>query len=222
MPAALSPETVRHAELMDRVYRHQRHIYDFTRKYYLFGRDRLIAGLKLGPGTNLVEVGCGTGRNLIAIARRYPESCLYGLDASEAMLETARVAVARAGLSRRVRLVHGLAEELSPVSFGLESFDNILFSYSLSMIPDWRGALAVALDALAPKGRLHVVDFGDLGGLGRVARYILRAWLALFHVSPRVEFLRALEDAAGRRRRLTLLPGRYAFIFSCGKNPDRD
>ena len=34
-----------HAELMDGVYRHQRHIYDSTRKYYLLGRDRLIAGL---------------------------------------------------------------------------------------------------------------------------------------------------------------------------------
>ena len=30
------------AELMDRLYRRQRHLYDFTRKYYLPGRDRLI------------------------------------------------------------------------------------------------------------------------------------------------------------------------------------
>ena len=29
---------------MDRIYRRQRHVYDFTRKYYLLGRDRLIAG----------------------------------------------------------------------------------------------------------------------------------------------------------------------------------
>ncbi|TIV74063.1 MAG: SAM-dependent methyltransferase, partial [Mesorhizobium sp.] len=34
-----------HAELMDGVYRWQRHIYDLTRKYYLLGRDRLIDGL---------------------------------------------------------------------------------------------------------------------------------------------------------------------------------
>ena len=31
-----------HAALMDTVYRGQRHIYDATRKYFLFGRDRLI------------------------------------------------------------------------------------------------------------------------------------------------------------------------------------
>ena len=27
---------------MDRIYRHQRHIYDLSRKFYLLGRDRLI------------------------------------------------------------------------------------------------------------------------------------------------------------------------------------
>ena len=34
-----------HAEAMDAIYRTQRHIYDLTRKYYLLGRDRLIADL---------------------------------------------------------------------------------------------------------------------------------------------------------------------------------
>ena len=34
-----------HAALMDRVYRRQRYIYDLTRKYYLFGRDRMIREL---------------------------------------------------------------------------------------------------------------------------------------------------------------------------------
>ena len=58
---------------MDRVYRHQRYIYDLTRKYYLFGRDRLIRELDLKPGERLVEIGCGTARNLVRIARRYPE-----------------------------------------------------------------------------------------------------------------------------------------------------
>src|SRR5689334_365781 len=123
MPAALSPEVAAHAGLMDRVYRRQRHIYDFTRKYYLFGRDRLIDELALKPSETLVEVGCGTARNLIAIARRYPGARLFGLDASQAMLETAQAAVSRAGLGARITLVHGLAEELSPARFGLAHFD---------------------------------------------------------------------------------------------------
>ena len=59
--------------LMDRMYRHQRHIYDLTRKFYLLGRDRLIAALDPAAG-DVLEIGCGTGRNLILAARRYPNA----------------------------------------------------------------------------------------------------------------------------------------------------
>ena len=61
-----------HAELMDGVYHWQRHIYDLTRKYYLLGRDRLIDGLEVPQGGTVLELGCGTGRNIILAARRYP------------------------------------------------------------------------------------------------------------------------------------------------------
>jgi len=202
---------------MDRVYRRQRHIYDFTRKYYLFGRDRLIGQLALKPSETLVEVGCGTARNLIAIARRYPGARLFGLDASEAMLETARAAVKKAGLDHRIVLAQGLAEELSPARFGIESFDRVMFSYSLSMFPDWQSALATGFASLSPGGTVHVVDFGDLTGLGRIGRRVMLAWLRLFHVTPRVEFLAALEQVTRNQGGLSLLPGRYAFIFSGGK-----
>ena len=46
----MNGKALEHARLMDGIYRGQRHIYDATRKYYLFGRDRLIAGLALQDG----------------------------------------------------------------------------------------------------------------------------------------------------------------------------
>ena len=52
------------AEAMDAMYRYQRHIYDLTRKYYLFGRDRMIDRLAVPEGGTVLEVACGTGRNL--------------------------------------------------------------------------------------------------------------------------------------------------------------
>ena len=61
-----------HAALMDGVYRGQRHIYDLTRKYYLLGRDRMIDELQPPVGGHVLEIGCGTGRNLIAAARCWP------------------------------------------------------------------------------------------------------------------------------------------------------
>ncbi|HTT97693.1 MAG TPA: class I SAM-dependent methyltransferase [Rhizomicrobium sp.] len=204
-----------HAELMDSVYRRQRYIYDFTRKYYLFGRDRLIRELEPSPSAHIVEVGCGTARNLIRMARRYPGRRFFGLDASEAMLETAAKAIARAGLSDQIALAHGYAEALTPALFGAQApFDEIVFSYSLSMIPDWKQSLSAASAALSPPGRIHIVDFGDLAGLAAPARKALLGWLALFHVEPRVELLNGLENIAQASTHLRLLPGRYAFLLS--------
>jgi S-adenosylmethionine-diacylgycerolhomoserine-N-methlytransferase len=205
-----------HAALMDRIYRHQRYIYDLTRKYYLFGRDRMIRELALNRGDRLVEIGCGTARNLVRIARTYPEARLFGLDASHEMLKSAADTVRRAGLSHRIKLAHGYAEDLSPAMFGeTEPFEACLFSYSLSMIPDWKKALAAASRNLAESGQVHVVDFGDLTGLGWAAKALMEGWLGLFHVAPRVELLARLEQEQGAK--LRLLPGRYAFLITMSR-----
>jgi S-adenosylmethionine-diacylgycerolhomoserine-N-methlytransferase len=212
----IAPHDRDHAALMDRVYRRQRYFYDLTRKYYLLGRDRLVRELEVQPGECVVEIGCGTARNLIRIAQRYPDARLYGLDASAEMLRTAKDAVARAGLSERIVLKQGLAEDVTPIFFGLDApFDHAIFSYSLSMIPDWRAALAAAASSLREDGRLHVVDFGDQRTFWPIARRALRAWLALFHVAPRDELLGALETTNSGEAGWTLhvLPGRYAFVL---------
>lgn len=211
-----------HGALMDRVYRRQRYIYNFTRRYYLIGRDDLIRDLDLRPGDRAVEIGCGTARNLVAIAQRYPGARLFGLDASGEMLATAAEAVRRAGVSRRIILKRGLAEEMSPEIFGeSRGFECAIFSYSLSMIPDWRRALAAASWALSQTGRLHVVDFGDFRGLPRAVSAGLRLWLQRFHVAPRTELLAELErSAAASGTKLLIYPGRYAFCWSGARAPE--
>jgi S-adenosylmethionine-diacylgycerolhomoserine-N-methlytransferase len=204
-----------HMALMDQVYARQRYVYDFTRKYYLFGRDRLLRQIDARPGQKLVEIGCGTARNLIELARLYPALALYGLDASTEMLQTAQQAVDRAGFSHRIRLTAGLAEDLTPAMFGLTGhFDHALFSYSLSMIPEWKQALTRASTAVG-NGRIHVVDFGELQTFAPL-RSLMKRWLRLFHVSPHVEILRRLESFHRQPEQegyLRILPAHYAFIW---------
>lgn len=188
-----------HAALMDGIYRRQRHIYDLTRKYYLLGRDRLIEGLDAAPGDTVLELGCGTGRNLAVAATRYPQARFFGLDISAEMLSTASTALAQKGLASRVTLAVGDATDFDPESLvGSGRFDRILLSYSLSMIPGWQQAISSALSALAPGGSLHIVDFGRQERLPRWFRAALRNWLARFHVTPRDSLREVLESESAK------------------------
>ncbi len=191
---------ISHAGRMDAIYRSQRHFYDLTRKFYLLGRDRLIDGLAPPPHGSILEIGCGTGRNLILAARRWPEARLFGLDISEAMLETATANVAKAGLSHRIRFATADATSFDPVAmFNEPAFDRIFQSYTLSMIPDWQGALREGVHHLAKKGELHIVDFGQQEHLPAPFRKALFAWLARFHVEPRVMLRAVLAETVGER-----------------------
>jgi len=193
------PPAAAATELMNRIYRRQRHIYDITRKWFLLGRDRLIEDLRPGPGAAVLEIGCGTGRNLIVAAQRYPNAQFFGIDVSTDMLTSAIEAIAQAGLSSRVRVAHADATAFDPaVLFGRPRFDRIMISYSLSMIPGWHAALDVALSLLARGGRLQVVDFGGQEGLPGWFRAPLRTWLAHFHVTPRDALEAALSALAMR------------------------
>lgn len=188
-----------HAALMDGVYRYQRHIYDLTRKYYLLGRDRMIRDLEVPVGGAVLELGCGTGRNLALIARAYPAARLCGLDISAGMLETAAASIRRAGLAGRVTLARGDASAFDAEAlFGRKGFDRVVVSYSLSMIPPWRRTIVAALDALAPGGSLHIVDFGGQERLPSWFRAALRAWLSRFHVAPRDSLREVLESECQR------------------------
>jgi len=176
-----------HAALMDGLYRYQRHVYDLTRKYYLLGRDRLIAGLDVPQGGRLLEVGCGTGRNLAAIGRAYPSAQLHGFDISAEMLRTARHTLDRSGMGERTMLAQGDATAFDPrAMFGVEAFDRVVISYALSMIPDWEAALHEAVRHVRPGGRVDIVDFGGQTGLPSWIAAAQLRWLKMFHVTPRL------------------------------------
>ena len=183
---------------MDAIYRSQRHIYDLTRKYYLLGRDRMIAELNAPAGGTVLELGCGTGRNMILAARKYPAARFYGIDISEEMLITARGNVAKAGLTGRITLAQGDASSVDTTrTFGIAAFDRVYISYALSMIPPWRETAAHAMALVKPAGgSLHVVDFGGQDGLPGFFRTGLRAWLAKFSVSPREDMEAVLAEVA--------------------------
>ncbi|WP_108880108.1 methyltransferase domain-containing protein [Anderseniella sp. Alg231-50] len=213
----------RHARTMDDVYRYQRYIYDLTRKYYLFGRDTLLDTLDIPDGARVLEIGCGTGRNLVLAARANPQALFYGFDISSQMLKTASAKAAKAGVDGRIFTVAGDAEKFDARrAFQVGGFQRVLFSYSLSMVPDWQRAFLNALDQLSPDGRLHIVDFGEMERWPGFARALMLKWLAKFHVEPRAGMASIVETLA-KRRGLTAsarkLAGGYAVLIVVSKDP---
>ena len=104
-------------------------------------------------------------------------------------------------MTGRIRVAHGDGTAFDPqLLFNLPSFDHVMISYSLSMIPDWRAVLQAAANRLTPGGRLHVVDFGNQERLPGIARALLLRWLAMFDVTPRDD-LEGRADGDGRKQR---------------------
>lgn len=188
------------AQHMDRMYRFQRHIYDITRRYYLLGRTTLIDGLCPPEGGSVLEIGCGTGWNLIRTAYQYPTCRLAGFDISRQMLNTASANIAKAGLSQRIAVEMGDATSFSTSAlFSHAAFDRVFTSYTLSMIPAWPLVIESALNHVSPAGSFHVVDFGGGEEMSGPLRAGLHAWLRKFDVTPRTDMHNVLKATAARR-----------------------
>ena len=101
----------------------------------------------------IVDFGCGTGNNLLEIARRWPEAELVGLDPSEASLERARERLA------------GAAELTTPDRYGVCGQTDWIFSNGvMHHIPrdSQASALAYLRTLLRPAGRLTIFENNPL------------------------------------------------------------
>lgn len=204
------------AEKMDEQYRYQRYVYDWSRKYYLLGRDELLREIHLKPEENLLEIGCGTARNLLKLAYYYPEQNFYGLDASQLMLDSAKAKMKATLYENKITLHQGLAEQINLASFNLQQgFDHILFSYVLSMLPNWQAILEHAIHLLKPGGCIHIVDFSDQATMPVWFKQILTRWLAWFNVYPDAtlpHYLAVLAQQHADKLQVRHLSGRYALL----------
>jgi S-adenosylmethionine-diacylgycerolhomoserine-N-methlytransferase len=147
------PRRRSHAARLQAFYAPQAERYDAFRERLLHGREGMIQALCPAAGARVVELGAGTGRNLAFFGEALRTFASVELvDLCPALIERAR---ARAAALPNVRVVEADASSYRPGA----PADCVYFSYALTMIPDWRGALANAIRMLKPGGRLGVVDF---------------------------------------------------------------
>lgn len=143
------------------IYRRRAKRYDLTANlYYLFGyrewtyRRMTVDALQLQPGATVVEVGCGTGLNFPIYQEAIgPRGKIVGVDLTDAMLAQAQQRVDDHNW-HNVDLVQADARNFS---FPREA-DAVVSTYALSLIPEAPLVLERAAAALAPGGRLALLE----------------------------------------------------------------
>ena len=162
---------------LKRYYRLHAPIYDATRWAFLFGRTRLIQllGKFCAAPKQILDLGCGTGKNLCALANAFPQAQITGVDLSAAMLaQAARNLAQKLAPDARARIsLRNTDIALMPSL----QYDLIVCSYMLSMtgaqLPE---TLEKLRSLLTPTGKLAIVDFDCTH-----ARWFAR-WMGVNHV----------------------------------------
>ena len=217
------PRANSHAEALSAFYAPQARHYDRFRERLLQGRETLIGRLPLADGARVIELGGGTGRNAEFFGARLDRvESLTIVDVCAPLLAEARE---RARRVPKLRIVEADATTYRPAV----PVDVVYFSYALTMIPDWRAAIANAIAMLKPGGALGVVDFHVGARHGLMTRTFWPAWFR--HDGVRVssehlpELRRRLPDHAFDEARTSVpyLPlGRvpyYVFVGRKSKSP---
>ncbi|MBI5065159.1 class I SAM-dependent methyltransferase [Candidatus Woesearchaeota archaeon] len=131
--------------------------YDITRWLFVWNRNKAINKLELNEGNTVLVVGCGTGYGFDKILEQIGRNGkIIGIDYSKHMLGKARQKVQK-NKWNNVELIQADA-----AYYKTKNVDAVLYSYSITMIPEWQKSLRNSYDALNKGGKLVIVDFGEI------------------------------------------------------------
>jgi demethylmenaquinone methyltransferase/2-methoxy-6-polyprenyl-1,4-benzoquinol methylase len=166
--------------------------YDLLNRLMSFGVDQrwralTVRSLELPEHALVLDQATGTADLAIRIAQSQPTSRVIGVDPSTKMLEQGRAKLRGLGLSDRVELRSGRAEQLD---FPDAHFDAITIAFGIRNVPDRAAALREMARVTKPGGRVAILELSEpRGGLmGPLARFHvhtlvprLGAWLSGAH-----------------------------------------
>ncbi|HXO04955.1 MAG TPA: class I SAM-dependent methyltransferase [Candidatus Sulfotelmatobacter sp.] len=132
-------------------------------------RDKLLDSLQLRGDETVLDVGCGHGLLLIAVAKRLPRGRSVGIDlwsqvdqgnnSREATLENAKLE----GVVDRVEVRDG---DMRKLPFPDTSMDAVIANLAIHNISDREGrreAIAEIVRVLKPGGQVALMDFKHVG-----------------------------------------------------------
>ncbi len=144
-------------------------VYDLlasSERRYIVRAEQLLAPV---AGGSLLEIGCGTGKSLIELARMVGDrGTVTGADISPKMCERSRNRAERSGLGNRIS-VHTADAAALPLPD--DSYDGVLCTFTLELFSDedMTSVLSECRRVLVCGGRLAVVSL-SLTGAGRAVQ----------------------------------------------------
>jgi SAM-dependent methyltransferase len=120
----------------------------------VFSTERLFQKLTIGPNDYVLEIGCGSAKDLCRLVEKY--NCrAIGVDSSDLILKSAKDRVRRTGLSSKITIIKG---DVANMNFFLDGqFDIVIAQSVLATIPD-KDKVATEVSRVLKSGG----QFGDI------------------------------------------------------------
>lgn len=113
--------------------------------------------LRIGPGSTVIDVGCGAGRHSFEAYRRGADVIAFDQNAEElADVDTMLQAIGQAGEAPESAKAQVVVGDALALPYPDEAFDSVIASEVLEHIPDDAAAIAELARVLRPGGTLAV------------------------------------------------------------------
>lgn len=131
--------------------------------------DSLPGASNPATSATILDLATGTGDMAIALALRYPNVKVVGVDPSSGMMDVGRAKVRAKGLTQRISFELGDSQALA---FEARSFDGIAMAFGIRNVPDRALALREMVRVCKPGARVAILELsepqkGVVGALGR-------------------------------------------------------
>ncbi|PWU04318.1 MAG: hypothetical protein C5B43_04770 [Verrucomicrobia bacterium] len=156
--------------------------YDLITRVLSFNRDKawkrqLIDCLPEGDYADCLDIACGTGDLSFALASRFSDAKIYGIDLTPEMIEQAK---GKNVFGNVKFFIHDMCD----LPYDSGSIDLITGGYALRNAPDLEKALKEFVRVLKPGGVAGFLDFSKSGSkmVQSINYFLLKSWGGLWGV----------------------------------------